>query len=694
MQNQNPLLVKENTHRLKAIPFDKFKTEHFMPAIEVALEEAKVNYDRLRNDESAPTFENTILYMEYSSELLSYVSGIYYNLLSAESDAEHKALAQKISPMLSQFSSSIMTCPIIFSRVKALYDAQVEGKETPTLPQDLSDKAALEAAERFRLIKNTYSSFVRNGAMLSDEDKQKLTAIDMELSQLSPKFADNLLNATNAFVLHITDPAEVEGIPEGALKAAAYMAKTRNKEAGWLFTLQPSSMIPVLNYCKNRSVRERLQRAYASRAFNDKFDNQQNILRIVELRADRAQLLGYKNHADYVLEKRMAESLDTATSFLERIYDIALPVAQKEVAETIALAREMDDLEDFMPWDFGYYSTKLKEKLFAFDPEKLRPWFKMEYVLDGLFIVAKKIYGIDLKQVFDVPVYHKDVTTWEVYDSDNSYLGLLYFDLFPRDTKRGGAWMTTYQGQGLHSDGMRRPFVSIVGSLTPSTEDQPSLLRMDEVRTVFHEFGHALHGLLSDCTYASLAGPKVLWDFVELPSQIMENWLLEEEALSLFARHYETGEPLPKEYLDKVIATKNFQSGVANMNQLRYGMLDFAWHSTDPSGIKDVDDFEKEVTERYRLLPSVQNANISCAFAHVFAGGYSAGYYSYKWAETLEADAWSLFEEKGIFDQETAQNFKKYILSRGNSFHPMDLFVAFRGRKPDPDAVLKRDGLI
>ncbi len=694
MQNQNPLLNRENSHRLKAIPFDTFKTEHFLPAIEAALEETKASYDKLRHDKSEPTFENTILYMDHSGELLGYVSGIFFNLLSAESGPEHKALAQKISPMLSQFSSSIMTCPLIFARVKALYEQYVKDVEEPSLPQDLSDRKRLEAAERYRLIKKSYTGFVRNGALLSDEDKQTLTQIDMELSQLSPKFADNLLNATNGFELHLTDPIEVDGIPESALKAAEYHARAKGKNEGWLFSLQPSSMIPVLNYCKNRSVRERIQKAYSSRAFRDQNDNQKNILRIVELRNQRARLLGYEDHAAYVLQERMAETVTNATSFLERIYEVAYPAAQSEVAEVIALAKEMDDLEDFMGWDFGFYSTKLKEKKYDFDPEKLRPWFKVENVLDGLFVVANKIYGISLKQVFDVPVYHKDVSTWEVYDADQSYLGLLYFDLFPRETKRGGAWMTTYQGQGLYAEGMRRPFVSIVGSLTPSTEDHPSLLRMDEVRTIFHEFGHALHGLLSDCTYTGLASPKVLWDFVELPSQIMENWLLEEEALALFARHYETGEMLPREYLDKVIAARNFQSGVANINQLRYGMLDFAWHTTDPAQIKDVDEFEKAVTEKYRLLPLVDNTNISCAFAHIFAGGYSAGYYSYKWAEALEADAWSLFEEKGIFDQETAKKFKECILSRGNSFHPMDLFVCFRGRKPDPEAVLRRDGLI
>ncbi len=694
MTHVNPLLDRENKHRLKAIPFDLFKTEHFLPAIETALEETKAKYDILRADNNAPTFENTILYMEHSSELLDYVSGIYYNLLSSESDKEYKALAQKISPMLAQFSSFIVTDPIIFNRIKAIYDTEVADKPTPAIPSDLNDVNSMKAAERYRLIKKTYTSFIRNGALLSDDDKEKLTAIDMELSQLSPKFADNLLNATNSFELHLTEPSEVEGIPEGSLKAAEFQARQKGKMSGWLFTLQPSSMLQVVTYCKNREVRERIQRAYASRAFMDDFDNQENIKRIIELRIQRANLLGFSTHAEYVLRERMAESIETAREFLEQVYSVAYPAAINEVEEVKAFALATDGLEDFKAWDLSYYSNKLKESKYEYDPEQLRPWFKVENVLNGLFILANKIYGINLKQVFDIPVYHKDVTTWEVYEDGGRYLGLLYSDLFPRETKRGGAWMTTYQGQGLHSDGMRRPFVSIVGSLTPSTDDSPSLLRLDEVRTIFHEFGHAIHALLSDCTYKGLSSPKVLWDFVELPSQIMENWLLEEEALQIFAKHYQTGEPLPKEYLDKVIAAKNFQAGIANINQIRYAMLDFAWHTASKGEIDDVDAFEKNATERYRLMPLVEGANLSCGFAHIFAGGYSAGYYSYKWAEALEADAWSLFEEKGIFDLDTAKAFKQYILSRGNSFHPMDLFVAFRGRKPDPDALLKRDGLI
>ncbi|HQP27540.1 MAG TPA: M3 family metallopeptidase, partial [Candidatus Syntrophosphaera sp.] len=497
-----------------------------------------------------------------------------------------------------------------------------------------------------------------------------------------------------AWELHITDPADVEGMPQGVLAGAAHLAKSKGKDGGWLFNLQPSSMVPLLTYCKNRELRRQSQTAYASRAFNDDFDNQELIKRALDLRQQRADLLGYPTHADYVLSDRMAESVQTATEFLEKIYSVAYPAAKQEYQEVVDYAKQTDGISDFKPWDMGYYSNKLKEARYAYDPEELRPWFKVENVLTGLFTVAKHIYGIEVKQVTDVPTWHKDVSTWEVYDRAGDFLGLMYMDLFPRETKRGGAWQTSFQRQGLHSDGLRRPHVAIVASLTPSTEDQPSLLRLDEARTVFHEFGHALHSLLADGYYKGLSGTSVLWDFVELPSQIMENWLLEEEALNLFARHYETGEPLPSELLKKVIDAKNFQAGLANITQLRYAMLDLAWHTTHPSKITDVDAFEKQATARFQIAPPIEGANISCAFAHIFAGGYSAGYYSYKWAEALEADAWSLFDEKGIFNPEVSEAFRKYILARGNAFHPMDLFVAFRGRKPDPDALLKRDGLI
>jgi len=689
---KNPLLEHENSHRLKAVPFPSIKTEHYMPAIVASIAIAKENFAKMRNNKAAPTFENTILELEFAGEQLDYVSEIYFNLHSAESDAEFKALAQQISPLLSEFSSSIMTDAVFFERVKTVYEQECKNKEKP-IP-NFTNKAQMQVCERYRLTEKVYKNFSRNGALLDSEAKQKLTELDMELSKLSPKFSDNVMDATNAYEMHLTKESEVEGIPESALQAAAYLAKQKGKAGGWLFNLQMPNLIPVLTYCKNRTIRETIQKAYGSRAFNNEFDNQGNIRRTLELRFERARLLGYKTHAHYVLEERMAVSPEAAIDFLETIFTTACPAAKAELEEIKAFAKETDGITDFMPWDYNYYSTKLKEKKYQFDPEQLRPWFKLENVIEGLFLLASKIYGIKLKQVTDVPVYHKDVTTWEVHDEDGSYLGLLYLDMFPRETKRSGAWMSSFQGQGLHSDGMRRPFVVNVTSLTPSTEQLPSLLRLDEVRTVFHEFGHGLHCLLSDCHYKSLAGPNVLWDFVELPSQIMENWLMEKEALNLFAKHYQTGELLPDELLDKVLASRNFCAGNANLSQLRYSMLDLAWHLVDPSEITDIDAFEKKTVERFALMPSSPNTSISCSFSHIFAGGYSAGYYSYKWAEALEADAWSLIKEKGIFNHEATYAFRNIILSKGNAVHPMDLFVAFRGRKPDPDALLKRDGLI
>ncbi|MDI3503602.1 MAG: peptidyl-dipeptidase Dcp [Candidatus Cloacimonadota bacterium] len=690
----NPLLRKENTHRLKAIPFDEIKLEHFMPAFEEGLKIAKAEIEELKNNPEPPTFENTILPLDNGGRELEYAATVYFNLLGAHSDAKFKALAQKISPMLAEFSSSIATDPKIFARVKAVYEAEVAGQEKPAIPEDISDKEALKKAERYRLIERKYQGFIRSGAMLRNGDKKRFTKIAMELSQLAPRFSDNVLNATNAFELYITDPKDVEGLPAGALEAAEYLAKKKGKDGGWMFSLQPSSVMPLLTYCKNRDIRRKVSIAYSSRAFNDEYDNQELIKRTLELRKESAQLLGYDNYADYVLEDRMAASVQTAREFLDRIYEVAYPAAKKELEAIAKLAYEMDGITELMSWDTSYYSNKLKEKLFAFDPEELRPWFKVENVIDGLFTVANKIYGITMKQVHDVPVYHEDVTTWEAHDADGSYLGLLYIDLFPRETKRGGAWKSSLHGQGMYADGMWRPQVMIVGSLTPSTDKSPSLLRMDEARTIFHEFGHALHSLLADGYYHAVSGTSVLWDFVELPSQIMENWLLEEEALNLFARHYKTGEALPKELLDKVIAAKNFNAGMANITQLRYANLDFDWHLAEPKEIDDVNAFEKKTTARFQLLPTVKGTNTSCSFAHIFAGGYAAGYYSYKWAEALEADAWSVFEENGIFDRETADRFRKYILARGNAFHPQDLFEAFRGRPLDPDALLRRDGLL
>ncbi|MCD6328845.1 MAG: M3 family metallopeptidase [Candidatus Cloacimonetes bacterium] len=672
----NPFFKSYNTP-YDTIPFDKIKIEHYMPAIEEGLKVARENIKAIKDNKTAPDFDNTILTLQTSGELLDEVTTVYFNLYGAESNDEFKALAQKISPMLAEFRNQIMTDSELFKRVERIYKNQ-EGLN----------------AEQKRLVEYYYKQFIRNGANLSQEDKKKLEKIDKELSTLSPKFSQNVLKSTNAFELHITDEKEIDGLPEGSKEAAAFAAKKKGKDGGWLFTLQIPSVLPIFKYAKNRKLREKINRAYGARAFKDEFDNREILLRIAQLRQERAELLGYKTHAQYVLEERMAETPETVEGFLERVYSVAFPAAKKEVEEIKKLAKETDNIVDFQTWDSAYYSEKLKKIKYNYDEEELRPYFKVENVIDGLFQVAEKLYGITFKELNGIPVYHHEVKVFEVDDKDGSHLGLLYMDLFPRETKRNGAWMTNFKTQGFSHGEIRRPHVGIVANLTPSTDKKPSLLELSEVQTVFHEFGHALHGLLSDCTYQTLASPNVYWDFVELPSQIMENWTLEKEALDMFAKNYKTGEKMPDELIKKVKNAENFNKGMANIRQLSFGFLDMAWHAQDPRKIDDVAAFEEKIFDKTRLYPKVDGTNSSCSFGHIFAGGYSSGYYSYKWAEVLEADSFELFKEKGIFNQDIADSFRKNILAKGNTAHPMELYVKFRGREPDPDAMLKRDGLL
>jgi len=674
--DMNPFFQSYDTP-FDTIPFDKIKIEHFMPAIEEGLKIARENVKAIKDDPASPDFDNTILAMQTSGELLDEVTTVYFNLYSAESNDEFKALAQKISPMLAEFQTQVLTDSDLFKKVEKVYKNQ----------ESLN-------AEQKRLVEHYYKQFVRNGANLPPEKKKKLEEIDKELSTLSPKFSQNLLKSTNAFELYITDEKDLEGLPEGAKEAAAYAAKKKGKDEGWLFNLQIPSVLPIFKYAKNRKLREKMNRAYGARAFNDEFDNREILKRIVQLRQERAELLGYKTHAQYVLEERMAETPETVEGFLERVYSVAFPAAKKEVDEIQKLAKKADDIEDFQTWDSAYYSEKLKKLKYNYDEEELRPYFKVEYVIQGLFKVAEKLYNITFKELKGIPVYHEEVKVFELDDKDGSHLGLLYLDLFPRETKRSGAWMTTFKTQGLAHGEIRRPHVGIVANLTPSTDKKPSLLELSEVQTLFHEFGHALHGLLSDCTYQTLASPNVYWDFVELPSQIMENWALEKEALDMFAKNYKTGEKMPDELIQKVKKAENYNKGIANIRQLTFGFLDMAWHAQDPRNIEDVVAFEEKVIDKTRLYPKVDGTNISCCFGHIFAGGYSSGYYSYKWAEVLEADSFQLFKEKGIFNQEVANSFRKNILAKGNTAHPMELYVKFRGREPDPDAMLKRDGLL
>ncbi|MCL1827067.1 MAG: M3 family metallopeptidase, partial [Candidatus Cloacimonetes bacterium] len=578
----NPFFT-ERTTKNKAIPFDIIKLEHYMPAIEKGLADTYKNIEILKANTATPNFENTIIALETAGADLDDPVEIYFTLYSTESDNDFKALVQQISPLLSKLSSDISTDAVIFQKVKQVYDNRA--KENLT-------------AEQIRLLEKTYKGFVRNGALLDEQKKEELKQIDQELSLLSPQFSKNVLDATNAYSYHTTDKAEIEGLPENDVKAAEARAKQKGHSEGWLFNLQAPSYVPAMTYLKNRDLRKKISTAYATRAFNDSFDNQETLLKEVNLRYKRANLLGYKTHAHYVLEERMAENPETVEQFLERIYKIAMPVAKKEVEEVKAYAKKIDNIDELQTWDSAYYSEKLKKEKFGFDSDELRPYFKVENCVQGIFKVAENLYGLKFEKSTEYPVYHPNVEVFEVFDIDKSYLGLLYVDLFPRETKNGGAWMNAMQTQGMRKGKIERPHIMIVGNFTPSTETTPSLLSLSEVETLFHEFGHALHGLLSNCTYTALASPNVYWDFVELPSQIMENWVLEEETLALFAFHHKTGEVLPKELLTKVKASQNYNKGMFNIRQLNFGMLDMSWHSVDPSNIKNVAEYEDKMTEK------------------------------------------------------------------------------------------------
>ncbi len=679
MSSNNPFLTKF-TAKDEAVPFDQIKVEHYLPALDEAITVAKNNVAKIKANTATPDFENTIVALEAASELAEKIALTYGNLEVANADEALQALAKDIYPKLTALSSDISLDPAVFARVKAVYD----------------NRAAFKLnGEQTRLLEKTYLSFTRNGALLSDADKEKLRQIDLDLSVLGPKYSENVLKATNAFEMYLDKKEDLEGLPEGTLEAAAAAAEAKGKKGQWLFNLQIPSYLPFVTYAKSRPLREKMWRAYSSRAFKGEFDNQELVKKIVTLRAERAKLLGFKTHADFVLAERMAQNPLTVFDFLQKLLTASREAGKRDVAEVQTFAKQLEGVTDIKPWDFNYFSEKLKEDKYAFNEEDLRPYFKLENVVDGVFAHAKKLYGLTFKENKDIPVYHPEVKAYEIFEEKSGkYMGLFYTDFFPRETKKGGAWMTQFRSQGLSEGVLKRPHVSIVCNFTQPTPTKPSLLTYDEVRTLFHEFGHALHGMLSDCTYQSLSGPNVYWDFVELPSQIMENWVGEKEGLDLFARHYETNQPMPAELIQKLKASQRFQAGYMSCRQIQFGLMDMAWHTADPSLIKDVDAFEEQATADTRLFPKVDGANSSVSFSHIFAGGYSAGYYSYKWAEVLDADAFEYFKEKGLFDPEVAQKFKENILSRGGTEHPMELYKKFRGREPDPQALLRRDGLI
>ena len=661
-----------------AVPFSKFKTEDFIPAIKKSIELTMERINKIVENNEEPNFENTILALETSEEELNYVMSVYWHLFGSESDNELKSLAEKISPMGSKLKNDILLNSKLFNKIKIVY----QNKNNSNLGE-----------EDIRLIDVTYKSFIKNGADLNELDKQKIREIDQKLSLLSPQFSNNVLNAQNKYELWIDNENDLDGLPDSSISMAKEAAIQKQQPNKWLFTLQYPSMGPFLNYSKNRSLRKELFLAYGGLCHKDEFNNNEIIKEIVQLKHKRANLLGYNTFADYVLNDRMALNVNNVYKLLDDLYDNCFEKAKKELDELKNYAKKLDNIDDFKPWDQSYYSTKLKKEKFNIDPEMLRPYFKAENVINGIFTIANKMYGIKFKELNNADTWHEEVKCYEITNDDDSLVGLIYIDLHPRPTKRSGAWMSSIKDNGLYNGKVRRPHVQFTANLTRSTKDKPALLTFGEVETVFHEFGHCLHGLLSDCKYSTIGNTNVKWDFVELPSQIMENWVSEKEALNLFAHHYETGDNIPEELIEKIKESKNFGAATMYLRQLIFGYIDMAWH-TKTEVVNDVESFESEVLEKTRLLDKVDNIAISSHFGHIFGGGYAAGYYSYKWAEVLEADAFESFKENGIFDKDTALSFRENILSKGNLKDPMELYQNFKGREPKIDALLKRDGLI
>ena len=660
-------------------PFAQIKLEDYQPAFEENIAKAKAEIDAITNNPEAPTFKNTIEALDYSGEALDRLSSIFFNLNSAETCDEMQKIAQDVSPLLTAFSNDIALNENLFKRVKAVYEQKDNLKLT---------------TEQATLLDKKFKSFSRNGALLSDDKKARLREIDTDLAKLKLTYGENVLAETNNYQLHITNETNLKGLPEGTIEAAASIAKSKNLE-GWIFTLDYPSYIPFVTYADNRELRKEIAIAAGKKAFqNNEFDNQEITLKIAKLRFERANLLGYKTHSDFVLEERMAQTPEKVKSFLNDLLAKAKPASEKEFAELTAFAKELDGIDKLEKWDGAYYSEKLKQKLFDFDDEKLKPYFKLENVLNGAFTVAEKLFGIRFKEVFDIDKYHQDVQTFEVLDFQNELVAIFYADFFPRKGKRNGAWMTSFKPQYIKDGVNERPHISNVCNFTPPTASKPSLLTFNEVTTLFHEFGHGLHGMLANTVYPSLSGTSVYWDFVELPSQVMENWCYEPEALALFAKHYETGEIIPQEFVNKIKESASFLEGMATLRQLSFGLLDMAFHSNNPNQITDIKAFEKAAFEGTTLYPDVAENCMSVSFSHIFAGGYSSGYYSYKWAEVLDADAFAYFQEKGIFNKEVATKFKENVLSKGGTELPMELYKRFRGQEPKPEALLKRAGLI
>ncbi|OUR91365.1 peptidase M3 [Flavobacteriales bacterium 34_180_T64] len=673
------ILNKPFDTQYNTAPFSKIEDDTFLSVFNVALDNARVEIENITNNSEIPSFENTIVTLDFAGEQLDRISSIFFNLNSAETNDVIQKTAQEVSPLLSEFSNDITLNVKLFKRVKAVYDS----KSTLNLN-----------VEQEMLLDKKYKGFSRNGANLPENKKQELRDIDKKLSQLKLKFGENILAETNNFEMLISDEKDLSGLPDGAIEASKQLAESR-KMKGWLITLDYPSYIPFMTYANNRELRKKLAIAAGEKAFkNDALDNQNNVLEIAKLRFKRANLLGYKTHAHFVLEERMAKTPEKVQNFLNDLLEKAKPAAQREFSELESFAKSIDDIEQLQKWDSSYYAEKLKQKLFNLDDEKLKPYFKLEYVIDGAFLIAQKLYGLQFEKIDTIDTYHDDVLTYKVTDSKGKLIAIYYADFFPREGKRNGAWMTSFKSQSVKNGVNNRPHISIVCNFTKPTHSKPSLLTFNEVTTLFHEFGHALHGMLANTTYPSISGTSVYWDFVELPSQVLENWCYEKEALELFAKHYETGETIPMELINKIKESATFHEGMQTLRQISFGLLDMSWHGQDPSNISNVKTHELDAFENTKLFPDVSNNCMSTSFSHIFQGGYSSGYYSYKWAEVLDADAFQLFKEKGIFNKEVATKFKEHVLSKGGTENPMTLYKRFRGQEPKPEALLKRAGLI
>ena len=673
----NPLLTK-STLPYGAPQFDKIENQYYIPAFKQAIAEAKAEIDSIVNNPDEPTFENTIEALEYAGSTLNQVSHIFYNLLEANTNEEMQNIAEEISPLTTEFSMYVSLNESLFQRVNKIYDQ----KNTTNLN-----------AEETRLLEKTYESFARNGANLSPKNKEIYSKYIEELSLLSLQFGKNVLAATNAFSLNLTDENDLIGLPDYVKEQAADAAKDKGLE-GWLFNLTAPSYIPFMKFSERRDLREKMYRAYNTRAFGGELDNSHIIKRIAELRILTAKLLGYTNYAEYKTERRMVKNPDAISDFLNKLLMPALPKAKQEVAELNIYAKDSGFKGDhIMPWDFSFYAEKLRLEKYDLNDEQLKPYFQLEHCINAIFDLANKLYGLTFNELNDIPVYHQDVKVYDVKDRDGSHLALFYADFFPRESKRGGAWMTEFRGQRIYDNIDERPLISIVTNFTKPTADTPSLITHDEFTTLLHEFGHALHGILTKGKYESMTGTSVDHDFVELPSQIMENWCYEPEYLNTFAKHYQTGETIPSELIDKIVESKNYLSAYYHIRQLQFGILDMAWHTLSEIFENDPLSFEKNALSATNVLPSIPECIISTAFSHIFAGGYCAGYYSYKWAEVLAADGFSRFKENGIFNQEVASSFRE-LLEKGDSIDPAVLYRNFRGHDPEPEALLKQLGII